>query len=108
MRVLIIAYYFPPESSSGSFRPLCFANNLMNLNYQVSVLTSIKQYYLVGQPIDEALLATLSDGVEVDRSRVTRPREALIFLKKKLFYTIAKEEHGVIRPIQLSASGYGN
>lgn len=108
MKLLIVAYYFPPESSSGSFRPLYFAKNLMDYGCQVSVLTSSKEFYLIEQPIDDALLDTLNSGVKVIRSRVTRPREALISLKKKLFHSPAKEEHDDIRPIQLSASGVGS
>lgn len=92
MKVLIVAYYFPPESSSGSFRPLYFANNLIRYGWQVSVLTCSNQYYLDTQPVDEALLSTLNNEVEVVRSRVIRPREALISLKNKLLQAAFNEE----------------
>ncbi len=84
MRVLIIAYYFPPESSSGAFRPLYFANHLTQMGCRISVLTCNEQYYLAEQPTDYALLDKLSSDIGVIRTRVTRPREALISLKKRL------------------------
>ncbi|MDA3807454.1 MAG: glycosyltransferase [Thiomicrorhabdus sp.] len=85
MKVLFLAYYFPPESSSGSFRPLFFANHLSDLGCTVQVVTARVDNYLDGQPKDQNLLKKLNSQVIVNRSAVIRPREALIRLRDRLF-----------------------
>lgn len=85
MQVLFLAYYFPPESSSGSFRPLFFANHLSDMNCSVQVVTARIENFLDNQPIDENLLGKLNPQVKVIRSAVIRPREALIRLRDCLF-----------------------
>jgi GT2 family glycosyltransferase len=84
LSVLFIAYYFPPESSSGSFRPLFFANHLVELGCSVQVLTAKEADFLSEQPIDKQLLNKLNKNVEIHRSRVVRPREALIRFRNNL------------------------
>lgn len=39
MRVLIVAYYYPPISSGGSARPVAMVKHLTRLGHEVSVLT---------------------------------------------------------------------
>lgn len=39
MRVLIVAYYYPPISSGGSARPLAMVKHLTRLGHEVAVLT---------------------------------------------------------------------
>jgi len=91
IKVLFIAYYFPPESSSGAFRPLYFANYLDGMGCQIRILTSKEKYYLDEQPIDNALLDRLNCDIKVIRTKVSRPREALISFKKKLFPSVSKD-----------------
>ncbi|MBN2267749.1 MAG: glycosyltransferase [Candidatus Babeliaceae bacterium] len=85
MKILMIAYYFPPDISSGSFRPLVFARHLQEMDEEVYVLTAREQDYLYEQPKDYKLLESLGDRVEIFRARTFRPREAVINLRNWLF-----------------------
>lgn len=82
MRILMVAYYFPPDASSGSFRPLQFARYLKAKGEEVTVLTAREADFLPEQPRDVSLVP---DGIETIRTAVFRPRERLIDLKNKLF-----------------------
>lgn len=84
LNVLFVAYYFPPESSSGSFRPLFFANHLLDLGCKIHVLTAQPANYLPEQPVDNSLLDKLSPKIIISRSKVVRPREWLISLRNRL------------------------
>jgi hypothetical protein len=84
MNVLFLAYYFPPDSSSGAFRPLFFANYLVELGVQVHILTARVEDYLPAQSIDGKLLDKLNRDVRISRCRVWRPREALISLRNRV------------------------
>lgn len=85
MKVLFLAYYFPPESSSGSFRPLFFVNHLSELGVDIHVLTARREDYLAEQPVDENLMLSLDKRVRVTRSSVVRPREALLRFRDRFF-----------------------
>lgn len=94
MNVLFLAYYFPPDSSSGSFRPFFFANHLANAGVGVHVLTAKVADFLPEQPLDPALSNKLNPGVEITRCSVWRPREALISLRNKFSGKLGSEQHG--------------
>lgn len=78
MKILFIAYYFPPDSSSGSFRPLFFANHLTGLGDQIHVLTAADTDYLKEQKKDLKLIDQLKHDVAITRCSVKRPREAFL------------------------------
>ena len=78
MNIFMIAYYFPPDSSSGSFRPLFFANHLANSGSTVHVFTAKTEDYLIDQPMDDDLVAQIHPNVKITRCSVLRPREALL------------------------------
>lgn len=82
MNILMIAYYFPPDSSSGSFRPLYFANYFASQGDNVQILTARQLDFLPDQPLDKTLLIT---NLDINRTRVFRPRERLIELKNRFF-----------------------
>ena len=84
MNVLFIAYYFPPDSSSGAFRPMFFANNLVDFGVHVHVLTARSDDYLPDQSVDRSLLDRVHGSVQITCCPVWRPREALISLRNKL------------------------
>lgn len=84
MKILLLAYYFPPDSSSGSFRPLFFANHLAELGDEVVVLTARQENFLAAQPVDRNLVAGLDRRVSVLRCAVRRPKESLIVLRNRL------------------------
>ena len=83
MNVLFLAYYFPPDSSSGSFRPFFFANHLAESGVGVHVLTAKVEDFLPEQSLDPSLSDKLNQAVEVTRCSVWRPREALISLRNR-------------------------
>lgn len=83
MKILLIAYYFPPDSSSGAFRPLFFANHLVAAGDEVTVLSCRQDDFLREQPVDTKLLASLDARVKVVRTRVRRPREYLLGLRAR-------------------------
>ncbi|MCI0564887.1 MAG: glycosyltransferase [Nitrososphaera sp.] len=84
MRILLIAYYFPPDSSSGSFRPLFFANHLTEMGDQVTVLTSRIEDFLADQPVDQDLVARLDHRIRVVRSVVHRPDKFLLRMRNRM------------------------
>ena len=90
MNILMLAFRFPPSSSSGAFRPMYFAKYLKEMGENVFVLTARVEDYLPEQPRDDKLLEELDPGMEIFRTRVFRPREALlqfrdVLTKKKDF-----------------------
>lgn len=85
LKILIIAYYFPPDSSSGSFRPLYFARHLHEMGEKLYVLTAREKDYLPDQPKDHKMLEKVVNKIEIIRTRVYRPREAVIRLRNFLF-----------------------
>ncbi len=84
MRILLVAYYFPPDASSGSFRPLFFANHLTEMGDEVTVLTSRKEDFLPEQPLDQDLVARLDPRIRVVRSAVRRPDKYLLRMRDRL------------------------
>lgn len=84
MRVLFIAYYFPPESSSGAFRPLYFANHLQEMGHDITILTVNQEDFTAEQPIDPELLLHVNPAVEVCRCRALHLRESILKWKRYL------------------------
>ena len=98
MKILLIAYYFPPDSSSGAFRPLFFANHLAASGDEVTVLTCRQGDFLREQPVDTNLLASLDARVKVVRTRARRPREYLLGLRARwVSGPSSAEAPGVVR-----------
>lgn len=84
LRVLLLAYYFPPDSSSGALRPLFFANHLQEMGVNVTVLTACEESFLPEQPKDPGLCSQIHKDVKVVRAKVKRPREFVLSLRDKL------------------------
>ncbi len=82
MNILMLAYYFPPDSSSGSFRPLYFASYFKKKGDRVTILTAKKEYFLPDQSLDPPLLP---NDLNITRTRVYRPREALLGFRDRIF-----------------------
>ena len=84
VKILLVAYFFPPDLSSGSFRPFFFANHLTEMGDEIIVLTSREEDFLTGQPLDQKLVTKLDRRVRVVRSRVRRPKEYLLRMRDRL------------------------
>jgi glycosyltransferase involved in cell wall biosynthesis len=66
MRLLLLAYYFPPLGLSGVLRPLKFTKYLGRLGWDIDVLTSSPARYYAH---DESLLRELPASVRIERTR---------------------------------------
>lgn len=100
MNILMVAYYFPPDSSSGAFRPLHFATRFQQKGDRVHILTAREENFLPDQPLDPGLVPGEMDIV---RTRVFRPREGVLELRDmiagKMF---RKNQEGHDAPAQVS------
>jgi len=95
LHVLMLAYYFPPDSSSGSFRSLFFANHLAEIGFKVTVLTARIDDFLSAQPVDYDLVKQINPLVNIIRTRVRRPRETLLNFRDKLNVCFGKRENKI-------------
>lgn len=106
----MLAYLFPPDSGSGSFRPMHFARHLQELGEEICVLTAREEDYMPYQTKDPRLLEEVPAGVTIFRSRVFRPGEAVIEFRNRLFRrtpgteeaAVPFDSHGVTAPANLS------
>ena len=73
-KVLIVAYYFPPQNYIGAHRPFRFARHLPKFGWKVSVVSSIGAERFRA---DYSLLKYLPDSVEV--IRIPSEAEAPVF-----------------------------
>lgn len=103
--VLFIAYYFPPDSSSGALRPLFFANHLLEMGAKVTVLTARREDFLGEQPKDHSLVSRLHKDVRVVRAKVRRPREYVLSLRDKWFSDKTAKPNEKSRPGSSPGSG---
>lgn len=82
-RVLMIAHYFPPGTSSGTLRTVKFAKYLPQCNWEPFILTMRPEGYHPNR-IDPSLLSEIADGLKVYRTAVWRPDHLIANLKKRL------------------------
>jgi len=95
----MVAYYFPPLSTTGGMRPLNFCRYLNHYGWQPYVLSvdhSTTRHLLV---LDKKLLEGLPSDVRVDRIPDVRPIETLLRVKRGL-------QH-MLKPVQF-LNGYHN
>lgn len=77
--VLMIAYYYPPDSSSGVYRTLYFANHLIKTkNWQPIVLTPNPAFYSWEQSKDYSLLKKNDPDIQIVRTKCLQLREKVI------------------------------
>ncbi len=86
MNILLIAYFFPPDVSSGAFRPLHFARYFTKMGENVCVLTVREDEFLSYQKKDHALLHDeLLEHVHIARTGMFYPHLAVVKLRDALF-----------------------
>ena len=83
-RILIVAYHFPPEASIGTHRTLRLVRELVEREWDVTVLTGTQGTYSAGCSIDLDLLPRVPEAVRVVRAPVLRPFDGLSAMFKKL------------------------
>lgn len=64
LRVLLIAYHFPPSAASGAFRLLGFSRHLPKFGWQVAAVAPVR---IPWEPLDPALADRLPEGMPVSR-----------------------------------------
>lgn len=84
MTILMIAYSFPPASTSSTFRPMHFARYLQQMGDRIWVLTVREQDYPADVPQDLKLLEVLHPDITIVRSRFFHPRNAFIAFRDRL------------------------
>jgi len=80
--VLMIAYFFPPEGSAGTYRSLRFARQLVKRSWSPVVISAEPYSY---ERYDPELLALVPSDVEVVRVRARDPWQALQSWRGKRF-----------------------
>lgn len=84
MNVLMIAYFFPPDSSSGAFRPMYFARDLRAAGHRVTVLTVREEDFFPYQAKDPQLILTVGEGVRVVRAPLFDLHRRLVEVRNRL------------------------
>ena len=64
--VLMIAYFFPPEGSAGTYRPLRFVRQLSKMGWSTSVVSADPYHY---ERYDPDLLGLVPSETEIVRVR---------------------------------------
>lgn len=82
-KVFTIAYFFPPEPSSGSLRNIKLLKNLAPNRYHLTVLT-INKNLADPEGVGELLLNQIPPEVEVERTYCQYPQAILIKFERKL------------------------
>jgi glycosyltransferase involved in cell wall biosynthesis len=83
VKILVLAYHYPPNSGSGTFRSLYFFNRIARSGDQVCVLSARAADFGSGTSIDEALCASIDPDIQVLRARVRRPLDWLLGLRDR-------------------------
>lgn len=85
MKILLIAYFFPPDVTSGAFRPMHFARHLEALGEDVFVLTAREEDFMPYQDKDPRLLENLNDNIRIVRSKVYNLADSVVKFRNWLF-----------------------
>src|SRR5437870_12812413 len=72
--VVMIAYFFPPEGSAGSFRPLRFIRQLSKMGWSSTIISADPYDY---ERYDPDLLALVPGETEIVRVRGRDPWQAI-------------------------------
>jgi hypothetical protein len=89
--VLMIAYYFPPEGSAGTYRSLRFARQLVKRGWSPVVISAEPYSY---ERYDSELLALVPSDVEVVRVRAHDPWQAVQSWRGKRFQEALTKSSG--------------
>jgi hypothetical protein len=80
--VVMIAYFFPPEGSAGTYRPLRFVRHLAKNGWRTSVIAADPYRY---ERYDPDLLSSVPSETEVVRVRARDPWQALQAWREQRF-----------------------
>ena len=83
MKILALAYVYPPDAGSGTFRSLYFVNHWAAHGDDVTVVTVRSEDFAPDALIDWALCEEIDPTVEVIRAAAPRPMSRLLRLKSR-------------------------
>jgi hypothetical protein len=98
----MIAYFFPPEGSAGTYRPLRFARQLVKRNWSPVVICAEPYSY---ERYDPELLKLVPGGVEVIRVRARDLWQAVQSWRGKRFQEALAKSSGEVAQ-QMQAAQY--
>lgn len=81
MKILALAYHFPPDSGSGTFRSLFFFNHLADLGEDLVVITAKVEDFATGSTKDSELNSIVDHRIDIARASVMRPMDRLVRIK---------------------------
>lgn len=84
-KLLLIAYHFPPLTTSGMYRSLQFARYLPRYGWKPVVLTVDPASVAGAGPLDTSPLVTLPEGTRVLRAAATNPLRAALRIRDRLW-----------------------
>lgn len=84
MKLLALAYYYPPGADSGTHRSLSLLNRLAAWGDEITVVTAREADYSVGTPVDPQLAARVDPRIRVVRAPVRRPLYSLLRMRAVL------------------------
>lgn len=84
MNILALAYIFPPDSGSGTYRSLYFFNHLVKLGENVTVITVKEEKFSPCASVDLELRSQIDTRINIIRTSVFRPMEHLLKIRSSL------------------------
>jgi hypothetical protein len=81
LHILVLAYHYPPDAGSGTYRTLYFMNILSRLGYKISVITAKMEDFQTDVLVDDDLVKQIHQNIQVIRCSVKRPLNYLINIR---------------------------
>lgn len=78
MRILFVAFGFPPARASGVYRAVAIARRLAACDHDVTILTADAEYFGISTGIDPSLTATLPPNLRTVRAPYADLRDPIL------------------------------
>jgi glycosyltransferase involved in cell wall biosynthesis len=84
VKILALAYVYPPDAGSGTYRSLYFLNHLAVHGEQITVITAREEDFSHTANRDRELMSLVNPRITVLRAAVRRPVESLLRWRDRL------------------------
>ena len=84
MKILALAYVYPPDAGSGTYRSLYFLNHLAARGEQITVITAREEDFSHTANRDRELMSLVDPRISVLRAAVRRPVKTLLRWRDRL------------------------
>jgi len=84
LNILVLAYVYPPDAGSGTYRTLYFSNYWAEAGDNVTVVTVKESHFHPGALVDPALVRKVDPSIKVVRASAMRPLERLLGIRDRL------------------------